>query len=208
MNSNMDREQGVRRVAQESAWWEDLEWGGFESVLGFLAEQWPYLLGVLVIIALLVFAIRKTRQRRDQIHKLWVFILFFLTKRQMMIPLVIRLAEKDELLDLELRNKLLEIRQQSREVSFKKNPNQRLEIEEQVSKILFFYFSTLDKKDQIKPGTKFAKMVKDLEFIDAKLVQLQKAYNTEATRWNKWISMPVLSLLSRMIGVSTFQVFK
>lgn len=177
-------------------------------MLGFLAEQWPYLLGVLVIIALLVFAIRKTRQRRDQIHKLWVFILFFLTKRQMMIPLVIRLAEKDELLDLELRNKLLEIRQQSREVSFKKNPNQRLEIEEQVSKILFFYFSTLDKKDQIKPGTKFAKMVKDLEFIDAKLVQLQKAYNTEATRWNKWISMPVLSLLSRMIGVSTFQVFK
>ena len=43
----------------------------------------------------------------------------------MMIPLVIRLAEKDKLLDEELRAKLMDIRQMSREISFKKNPNQR-----------------------------------------------------------------------------------
>jgi len=204
----MANEQGVRRVVDETKWWEDLDLGGAEQVLGFLSDNAVIILSVIAVLALIIYAIKRVRQRRDQIHKLWVFILFFLTKRQMMIPLVIRLAEKDDLLDAELRNKLMEIRQQSRDVSFKKNPDQRLEVEEQVSKILFFYFSTLEKKDQIKPGTKFAKMVKDLEFIDAKLVQLQTAYNNEAHKWNKWVTMPVLSLLSRAIGVSTFRAFK
>jgi len=157
---------------------------------------------------LILWSVKKIRQRRDQIQKLWVFILFFLTKRQMMIPLVIRLSEKDNLLDADLRARLLEIRQKSRETSFKKNPNQRLEIEEQVSKILFLYFSTLEKKDQIKPGTKFAKIVKDLEFIDAKLVQLQKVYNDEALRWNKWVNFPVLSVFTRIIGAAPFRAFK
>jgi hypothetical protein len=204
----MDEPLGVRRVADESPWWEDLELGGAEAVIGWLAENAIALLMVIAVVAIIVFLIRWVRQRRDQIQKLWVFILFFLTKRQMMIPLVIRLSEKDQLLDPELRHKLMEIRQKSRDVSFKKNPNQRLEIEEQVSKILFFYFSSLEKKDQIKPGTKFAKLVKDLEFIDAKLVQFQKNYNNEAQRWNKWVTMPVLSLLSRMIGVAPFRTFK
>jgi hypothetical protein len=126
----------------------------------------------------------------------------------MMIPLVIRLSEKDQLLDAEMRNNLLEIRQLSRDTSFKKNPDQRLEVEEKVSKILFFYFSMLEKKNQIQPGTKFAKLVKDLEFIDAKLVQLQKAYNNEAHRWNRWISFPILSLFSRAIGATPFRPFK
>jgi hypothetical protein len=204
----MDEPLGVRRVADESPWWEDLELGGAEAVIGWLAENAIALLMVIAVVAIIVFLIQWVRQRRDQIQKLWVFILFFLTKRQMMIPLVIRLSEKDQLLDPELRHKLMEIRQKSRDVSFKKNPNQRLEIEEQVSKILFFYFSSLEKKDQIKPGTKFAKLVKDLEFIDAKLVQFQKNYNNEAQRWNKWVTMPVLSLLSRMIGVAPFRTFK
>ncbi len=204
----MKTEEGVRRIAETKSWIPDFEFGGFTPVIEFLTSNALWIVGAVVLLALIIWAIKKTRQRRDQIHKLWVFILFFLTKRQMMIPLVIRLAEKDELLDADLRNKLMEIRQDSREVSFKKNPDQRLEVEEQVSKILFFYFSSLDKKDLIKPGTKFAKLVKDLEFIDAKLVQLQAAYNNEAHKWNQWVSFPVLSLLSRMIGVSTFRAFK
>jgi len=126
----------------------------------------------------------------------------------MMIPLVIRLSEKDQLLDAEMRSKLMEIRQLSRETSFKKNPNQRLQVEEEVSKILFLYFSTLEKKNKIQPGTKFAKLVKDLEFIDAKLVQLQKVYNNEAHSWNRFVGFPILGLFSRVIGVAPFRPFK
>lgn len=204
----MINEQGVRRVAETNNWFQDFEWGGVETVITWFTANAVMVISVVIALAAVVWAVKKIRQRRDQIQKLWIFILFFLTKRQMMIPLVIRLSEKDNLLDEALRSKLLEIRQQSRETSFKRNPNQRLEVEEQVSKILFFYFSTLDKKNQIKPGTKFAKIAKDLEFIDAKLVQLQKVYNDEATRWNKWVNFPVLSLFTRVIGATPFRAFK
>ena len=204
----MINEQGVRRVVETNNWFENIEWDGVEPIMTWFSTNAIMVISVVIILALVIWSVRKIRQRRDQIQKLWIFILFFLTKRQMMIPLVIRLSEKDDLLDEDLRSKLLEIRQQSRETSFKRNPNQRLEIEEQVSKILFFYFSTLDKKNQIKPGTKFAKIAKDLEFIDAKLVQLQKVYNDEAIRWNKWVNFPVLSIFTRVIGAAPFRAFK
>ncbi len=201
-------EQGVRRVAETNNWFTNIEWSGVEPIINWFNTNAVMVISVVIFLALVLWGLKKIRQRQDQIQKLWIFILFFLTKRQMMIPLVIRLSEKDNLLDEDLRSKLLEIRQKSRETSFKKNPNERLKIEEQVSKILFFYFSTLDKKNQIKPGTKFAKIAKDLEFIDAKLVQLQKVYNDEANRWNKWINFPVLSLFTRIIGAAPFQAFK
>ena len=204
----MGDEQGVRRVAESNNWLANYEWGGLDPMITWFSTNAILVISVVLGAALILWSVKKIRQRRDQIQKLWVFILFFLTKRQMMIPLVIRLSEKDELLDADLRARLLEIRQKSRETSFKKNPNQPLEIEEQVSKILFLYFSTLEKKDQIKPGTKFAKIVKDLEFIDAKLVQLQKVYNDEALRWNKWVNFPVLSVFTRIIGAAPFRAFK
>ena len=208
----MKTEQGVRRIAEEPSSWSNFELGNFNLPLSetmtWLNENWWWLLIALGAIAGLIFLIKRVRQRRDQIQKLWVFILFFLTKRQMMIPLVITLSQKDKLLDEDLRQKLMDIRQQCREVSLKKEPNARLEIEEQVSKILFFYFSNLEKKDQIKPHTKFAKLVQDLEFIDAKLVQLQQVYNKEVKGWNRWIAFPVFSLFCRLIGVGPFRAFR
>lgn len=201
-------ETGVPRVAGNEFWLDGFNLDSLGSLGSWLGQNGVTLAIVLVVLALIIWGIRRVRQRRDQIQKLWVFILFFLTKRQMMIPLVITLSQKDSLLDEELRQKLMEIRQQCREVSFKKDPDARLEIEEQVSKILFFYFSTLEKKDQIKEGSKFAKLVKDLEFIDAKLVQLQKVYNAEVGRWNRWTTLPVISLLSRVVGAHPFQAFK
>lgn len=201
-------EQGVRRVAEQNDWFADFEFGGFQPVLDWFLAHGLTLLGLIIVLAIVFWVIKKIRQRRDQIQKLWVFILFFLTKRQMMIPLVITLSQKDDILDEDLRLKLMEIRQKCRDVSFKKDPDARLEIEEQVSKILFFYFSNLEKKDQIREGSKFSKLVKDLEFIDAKLVQLQKVYNNEVKGWNKWTTMPVLSFLSRVIGATPFRAFK
>lgn len=204
----MATEKGVRRVVDETPFWEKIDLGGAENILAWLGQNAVIILIVVAAVALVVWGIRRIRQRRDQIQKLWVFILFFLTKRQMMIPLVIRLSEKDGVLDTDLRDKLMDIRQKCRDVSFKKHPDRRLEIEEQVSKILFFYFSNLEKNNQITKGTKFAKLAKDLEFIDAKLVQLQKVYNNEAARWNKWTNFPVISLFSRIIGAAPFQAFK
>lgn len=201
-------EQGVRRVAEQNNWFENFSFGGAQPILDWFMAHGISLLGLIIVIALIVWGIKKIRQRRDQIQKLWVFILFFLTKRQMMIPLVITLSQKDDILDEDLRLKLMEIRQQCRDVSFKKDPDARLEIEEQVSKILFFYFSNLEKKEQIREGSKFSKLVKDLEFIDAKLVQLQKVYNNEVKNWNKWTTMPVLSFFSWLVGANPFRAFK
>lgn len=204
----MDNEQGVRRIVDQSYWWENIEWSGMESIVSGFLQNGVLILSLILGVALIIFLVKRIHFRRNQIQKLWVFILFFLTKRQMMIPLVIRLSEKDQLLDNQMRAKLMEIRQLSRDTSFKKYPNQRLAVEEEVSTILFHYFSTLEKQSQIQPGTKFAKLVKDLEFIDAKLVQLQKVYNNEAHRWNRFVDFPVISFLSRLIGATPFRPFK
>lgn len=204
----MDDQQGVRRVADQSFWWENIEWDWIKTLANGFSENALVILSMVIGVALIVFFVKRVRSRRDQIQKLWVFILFFLTKRQMMIPLVIRLSEKDQLLDNEMRSNLMKIRQLSRDTSFKKHPDQRLAVEEDVSRILFHYFSTLEKQSLIQPGTKFAKLVKDLEFIDAKLVQLQKVYNTEAHRWNRFVDFPLISLFSRLIGAAPFKPFK
>ncbi|MCK5460995.1 LemA family protein [Candidatus Gracilibacteria bacterium] len=105
----------------------------------------------------------------------------------MMIPLVFALSQKDGVLDEEILGKLLKIRNECREKSLRKNPTQRLVLEQKISKILFYYFSTLESEGKIKPNTKFDKIVKDLEFIDAKLVQLQQVYNIETEKWNRLV---------------------
>ncbi len=181
--------------------------GAFEFLGNFLTNFGLWLFVLLVIAGILIFIWRKLSQRRAQIEKLWVYILFFLTKRQMLIPLVISLSKKDNHLDSDVQSALLEIREQCRNVSLKKSPRERMELEEQVSEILFIYFSNLEKEGTIKPGTKFEKIVKDLEFIDAKLVQLQKVYNHEVIRWNKLVNFPVSSLILRLMQFDPFQKF-
>ncbi len=187
----------------------------FDSFSAFLNNFWAfcvdYQIELLVVFSLLAGTIyfwKYHRKKAASIHKLWVFTLFFLTKRQMMIPLVISLSEKDGVLPEEVRVQLLEIRNRCRDVSLKKDPIGRLELEQRVSKALFFYFTNLEEKGQIKAGTKFKKIVKDLEFIDAKLVQLQVVYNREAEKWNKTIGSTWLGWCYSIFRFKPFMKFQ
>ncbi len=184
----------------------------FLNVKTFLS-QFFFEYGALLIFSILFFGViywivKNFSARQKQIEKLWVFILFFLTKRQMMIPLVITLSKKDEILDEDVQNKLLSIRDECRDISLKKNPKTRLKKEEQISKILFYYFSQLEKQEKIKKGSKFEKTVKDLEFIDAKLIELQSLYNTEVSGWNNVMNMPVIKYFFRIFGLKSLQEFQ
>lgn len=179
-----------------------------------LSNSWQFILEyqwwILAIVTLFILGWWFRHHFMKQEHnlkKIWIFILFFLTKRQMMIPLVVTLAKKDGFLDDEIRSQLLEIRDKCREVSLKKQPQQRLLLEQDVSKVLFYYFTQLEREDKIIGGTKFEKIVRDLEFIDAKLVQLQQVYNQETQTWNKKIKMPGLGWLLKIFRFKRFEGF-
>ena len=178
-----------------------------EGPLLWLGDNWWWIVSIVVFMGLTLFILRKLKRKYQEIQKLWIFTLFFLTKRQMMLPLVISLSRKDKMIDKATQQKLMEIREKCREVSFKKSPTARLELEKEVSQILYEYFSTLESRSQIKVGTKFEKIVQDLEFIDAKLVQLQQVYNAETFTWNRRIRFGVVQTLIKPFGIKTFEPF-
>ncbi len=187
----------------------------FDNFFNFFQTIWTFLLEyqilILVISSFLLFIIwfiKRNNKKSAEIRKIWIFTLFFLTKRQMMLPLVVTLAKKDGILDQEIRKRLLEIRDRCRDISLKKDPIIRLELEQQVSKILFYYFTNLELEGKIKKGTKFEKIVKDLEFIDAKLVQLQFVYNREAEKWNNVVARPLLGWFYSIFRFHPFEKFE
>ena len=104
--------------------------------------------------------------------------------------------------------KLLEIRNKSRSITLRTAPIERLKLEQNISKILFYYFTSLEKAGKIKPHSKFQKVVKDLEFIDAKLVQLQQTYNAETQKWNRIVTFPLLNLIFKIFRFKVFEKFK
>lgn len=162
-------------------------------------------LGVLAFLGWRVYTNRLWMRQR-QIKKLWMFVLFFLTKRQMMIPLVIELAKKENALPESMRQELLLIREKCRKISFKSSPNKRLELEVEVSKIFMMYFSFLESEQKILPGTKFAKIVSDLEYIDQKLLEMQHLYNLEADKWNKHVQK-FIGLYPRVAPFKPLELF-
>lgn len=180
----------------------------FSLIWSFLLEYQLQIFVVACIIVLLTWFLKRNKKKSSEIKKIWIFTLFFLTKRQMMLPLVVSLAKKDGILDEEIREQLLEIRNRCRDVSLKKDPIIRLELEQHVSKILFYYFTNLEEEGKIKKGTKFEKIVKDLEFIDAKLVQLQFVYNREADKWNKAVTSPLGGWLYSISRFHPFEKFE
>ena len=178
----------------------------FWDFLAFGNDHILWFIGALFIILVIKFAVDNKRKQYKQIKKLWLFTLFFLSKRQMMIPLIVTLAKRDYILDKETLNDLLEIREKCREVSFKKSPKKRLALERNVSLILFKYFSSLEKQGKIREKSKFAHVVNDLEFIDQKLVELQKVYNKASVAWNyKLNSFP--NILFRFFGFKKIEPF-
>jgi hypothetical protein len=124
------------------------------------------------------------RRKFLQIKKLWTYTLFFLSKRIMMIPLIITFSRRGGELSNKKVEQLLSLRNECRSVSLRKNPKERLEREKKISMALLLFFQELENKGKLPPESSLSKLAEDLEFIDKKLVELQLAYNHEARRWN------------------------
>ncbi len=152
--------------------------------INFVIEFWYYvILAVGSVTFLIKFYLRNNRRQRH-IKKLWQFMLFFLSKRQMILPLVYTLGKREKLLDEKSLQELLEARRTCQTVSLLKNPAKRLILEQKVSQMLFRFFSELEKTGKIRHGSKFERIMKDLEYIDQKLFSLRESYNSQVDIWN------------------------
>lgn len=206
----------------EPSWWEKLwEWlftylpGQIQVTLvktgTWTADIWSeyqaWIVLTVVVLALVKLTLMTLRRRERNIQKLWRFVLFFLSKRQMMIPLVYRLADQGGVLEQKTLTQLLQIRNTCRDLTLRKSPTERLAQERQVSTILYAYFSKLEQAGQIKPGTKFARVAQELEYIDQKLVELQQVYNREAALWNQKRTLFPLNILGTLFRFQKFEPF-
>jgi hypothetical protein len=183
-------------------------WNGYQSILDFWAEYTAWILLTLVLIAIGILVFNVVRRREKNIQKLWSFVLFFLSKRQMTIPLIYTLAQRDGILDTKILDDLLRIRNECRGLSLRRQPTQRLQQEKKVSRILYDYFSTLERQGKIQSNSKFKQLVQDMEFIDQKLIQLQKTYNDEVILWNRKYDTFPIKILGIMFGFRRFEPFK
>ena len=176
----------------------------FVETKDFLHEHilWMVLLGVILLIVKFWY----DAERKDflQIKKLWTFTLFFLSKRIMMIPLIITFARRGGELSNKKVEQLLQLRNECRSVSLRNDPEKRLQRETAISSALFEFFMELESKGTLDSSPSLQQLAKDLEFIDQKLVELQMAYNHEARRWNmrrhifkKMLGLPALSLFQK-----------
>ena len=186
-------------------WWENNlpNWiiDSAQSIASFIDENIIYFVIIFIVILITKFWYDRERKHFRQIKKLWTFTLFFLSKRLMMIPLIITFARRDGILPDTKVHELIASRNACRAVSLKKNPTLRLHQEQKISQILYTFFVELENNNQLSTNSPLTKIAQDLEFIDKKLVELQLAYNHEARRWNsqrnlakKLRGLPVLNL--------------
>lgn len=174
-----------------------------EKTANFIDENILYFIAIFIIILITKFWYDRERTRFFQIKKLWTFNLFFLSKRLMMIPLIITFARREKILKDEKVYELLSSRNACRAVSLKKNPKLRLKQEEKISHILYLFFTELENNGQLKPNSPLSHIAQDLEFIDKKLVELQLAYNHEARNWNAQ-----RNLAKKLLGLQTHKLFE
>lgn len=188
-------------------WWEKLfpEWmiSGAQNSVAFVHENilWFFLLGVIIL--LIKFWYDAERKKLFQIKKLWTFTLFFLSKRLMMIPLIITFSRREGALSNKKVEQLLALRNECRSVSLRKNPQERLQRETKISEELFLFFQEQAPNGQLDPNTRLFRLAQDLEFIDKKLVELQLAYNHEAKRWNH-----NRNILKQLLGLPSLTPFE
>lgn len=167
-----------------------------------------YLLGGTILVAGIGLGAWKLHQRQAYLKRLWRFTLFFLTKRQMAIPLVYTLAERSGKMGSGELEKLLKIYRQCRETSFRLQPGDRMHLEHEISKFLLVFFSDLERSGSLEKIPALARVVQDLEFIDQKLVDLQKVYNKETEKWNRLLSIPGLNGMVYLLGLRKAEKFE
>jgi len=110
----MNNSGGVARASVKRAVLDDGFWGKLEQ---FVTSTWQLILEYQLLILLIVISLVVLyliiiffKRRERQVQKLWNFLLFFLSKRQMLIPLVITLSKRDDILNLTTQEFLIEIR--------------------------------------------------------------------------------------------------
>ena len=168
----------------------------------FINDYILFFVALFLIVLFTKFWYDRERKRFRQIKKLWSFTLFFLSKRLMMIPLIITFSRRDAVIPDDKIKELLAARNSCRAVSLKKNPQLRLKQEQQISEILYTFFIQLESAGTLQKSPSLARIAQDLEFIDKKLVELQMAYNHEARRWNA-----DRNLAKKLLGLQTHKLF-
>ncbi len=188
-------------------WWEKIFPAWMIDFLVFTKEfvdkhiLWFVLLGIIIL--LIKFWYDAERRKFLQIKKLWTFTLFFLSKRLMMIPLIITFSRRTKKLSNKKIEQILSLRDECRSVSLKNDPQERLKREEKISKALFEFFIDLESNGTLSSNAALTQIAKDLEFIDKKLVELQLAYNHEARKWNLR-----RNLAKKILGLPSLTLFK
>lgn len=191
----------------EPTWWEVLlpDWmvSGIQTILAWGEAHLLWIMAILLIVLVLKFWLDRKRRRQKEIERLWLFVLFFLSKRLMMIPLVVTLGDRQGEFKKSERRTLLTLRQKCRTLPLRQSPEKRMVEELKISQLLFAYFSTLEKTGKITKGSKFERVIQDLEFIDQKLVSLQKMYNIHVQDWNH-----NLNGVLKLFGFRPFEPFR
>jgi len=179
----------------------------FETLTHFLdAHIMPIMLGILFVGFLRVIY-RHYHRQELYLQKLWLFVVFFLSKRQLMIPLVHTFSGRDGLLSNDQRKRLLELREECEQASLKEHPVERIKREKELSRLLYSYFMTLEQQNKILPGSPAERLVKDLEFMDGKLLALQKTYNQEVETWNNNFHRFLPGVLLKVFRFHRFHLF-
>jgi len=181
----------------------------FSGIAPFFTENFREIT-IFIAVAIVIFAIwKKLKNKSETIKKLWNFTLFFSEKRQMILPLIYTLGSRHGRLDPAELAQILEARKQVAKLDFRKNPSKRMKFERKISKMLAKFFENLEKSGKIPPDSRWSRVAGDLEFVDRKLVELQKVYNHEVATWNKmWTSWKKIPLAPwRIFGFKKFQKF-
>ncbi len=191
-------ETGIWQTAKE---WATAAWQFFRQNLAWF--------GLLFIIwAGIALTMQRTRAYKNRVQRLWLFLLYFLSKRHMLIPVVHTMAKRDGLLsDAELQS-LVTHREKCRSISLRRNPQARMEAEMQLSEVLYGYFERINEEGKLHENPVIERVAEDLMFIDQKLTGLQAQYNAEADEFNsKIIDSFVGRAFFRRAGFDRFQLF-
>ena len=178
-----------------------------ESFISLLDTHIMPIMAAILLVGFLRVIYRYYHRQELYLQKLWLFVVFFLSKRQLMIPLVYTLSGRDHLLSDAQRARLLELRQECQESSLKEHPVERIKREQELSRLLYTYFMELEKQNKIIAGTPVERLVKDLEFMDEKLLDLQKTYNQEVETWNTYFHRLLPGVLLKLFRFHRFHLF-
>lgn len=218
MKPNTPRVPGT----EAPSWWDLLELRGqrfLQQLLGekgqdrinaffdFILVHYVTILSIIAGLLILWLIITRLRRKQRQIIELWQWILFFLTKRQMMIPLIITLAKRKNMMIPSTQKLLLQIRKESRLTSLKKHPQQRLLVEKKISQALQDFFSKAEYAQMLSRDPRLIQIAEDLQFFDTKLIQLQSLYSDNTQRWNKSFMFPVFGIFLRIFGIKKLTPF-